>query len=125
MSNILRWILIIASVFIVYWILRKIRKAKVKMEDAIFWMFFSAILVILALFPEIAYFFSSVVGIMSPANLIFLVIITVLVIKVFSLSVSLSLLEEKISILSAEVALRTHVKQNQDGELQKKDNEGV
>ena len=43
MSDTLKGLLIIASVLTVGWILRKIRKNKVKMEDAIFWIFFAAI----------------------------------------------------------------------------------
>ncbi len=39
MSDTLKGLLIIASVLTVGWILRKIRKNKVKMEDAIFWIF--------------------------------------------------------------------------------------
>ena len=52
MSDTLKGLLIIASVLTVGWILRKIRKNKVKMEDAIFWIFFAAILLLLAIFPE-------------------------------------------------------------------------
>ncbi len=54
MSDTLKGLLIIASVLTVGWILRKIRKNKVKMEDAIFWIFFAAILLLLAIFPEIS-----------------------------------------------------------------------
>lgn len=46
-------------------------------------------------------------GIISPANFIFLVIIFLLLEKVFTLSLVVSQLEEKISVLSAEVALRS------------------
>ena len=52
MSDTLKGLLIIASVLTVGWILRKIRKNKVKMEDAIFWIFFAVILLLLAIFPE-------------------------------------------------------------------------
>ena len=55
MSDTLKGLLIIASVLTVGWILRKIRKNKVKMEDAIFWIFFAAILLLLAIFPEISW----------------------------------------------------------------------
>lgn len=119
MSNILRCMLIIASVIIVYWILHKIRKSKVKMEDAIFWMIFSAILIILAIFPQIVYCLSYFLGVLSPANLIFLVIICILVVKVFSLSISVSLLEEKVSIMSSEVAIRTQDYDKRIRELEK------
>ncbi len=81
MSDTLKGLLIIASVLTVGWILRKIRKNKVKMEDAIFWIFFAAILLLLAIFPEISYELCRIFGIMSPSNLVFLVIIFLLVEK--------------------------------------------
>ena len=46
-------------------------------------------------------------GIMSPSNLVFLVIIFLLVEKIFTLSIIVSQLEDKIGVLSAEVALRS------------------
>ena len=98
MSDTLKGLLIIASVLTVGWILRKIRKNKVKMEDAIFWIFFAAILLLLAIFPEISYELCRIFGIMSPSNLVFLV---------FTLSIIVSQLEDKIGVLSAEVALRS------------------
>ncbi|MEE1228000.1 MAG: DUF2304 domain-containing protein [Lachnospiraceae bacterium] len=108
MSFTLRVILLIASVGSAVWILHKIRKLKVKMEDAIFWMFFAAILFIMGMFPELTYWLTGKVGMMSPANLIFLIIIALLLEKVFTLSIITSQLEEKLNILSAEIAIRDH-----------------
>lgn len=108
MSMILRMLLLIAAVVTVFWILHKIRKFKVKMEDAIFWMVFAVILLILGAFPELSYALTDMLGMVSPANLIFLVIIFLLLEKVFTLSILVSQLEEKVSVLSAEVALRSH-----------------
>lgn len=108
MSITLRFLLLFGAICTAGWILRKIRKLKVKMEDAIFWMVFAGILCVLGIFPGITYWLTGVMGIMSPANLIFLVIIFLLIEKVFTLSIIVSQLEEKISILSAEVALRSH-----------------
>ena len=65
MSDTLKGLLIIASVLTVGWILRKIRKNKVKMEDAIFWIFFAAILLLLAIFPEISYELCRIFGVLS------------------------------------------------------------
>ncbi len=108
MSFTLQVILIAAAVTTVVWILRNIRKFRVKMEDAIFWTFFAAILLVLALFPEISYRLSSILGVISPANLIFVIVIFLLVEKIFTLSIIVSQLEDKIAVLSAELALRTH-----------------
>ncbi len=107
MSTTLRALLIFASVLTVIWILRQIRKFKVKMEDAIFWMFFAAVLLILAIVPELSFKLSELLGFMAPINLVFIVIIFLLVEKIFTLSIIVSQLEEKIGILSAEVALRS------------------
>nr|WP_295277345.1 DUF2304 domain-containing protein [uncultured Blautia sp.] len=107
MSDTLKALLIVASVLTVAWILRKIRKNKVKMEDAIFWIFFAAILLVLAIFPEISFKLCQIFGIISPSNLVFLVIIFLLVEKIFTLSIIVSQLEDKIGVLSAEVALRS------------------
>ena len=107
MSDTLKALLVVASILTVSWILRKIRKNKVKMEDAIFWIFFAGILLLLAIFPEISYELCRIFGIMSPSNLVFLVIIFLLVEKIFTLSIIVSQLEDKIGVLSAEIALRS------------------
>lgn len=126
MSDTLRVLLVTAAIVTVIWILRQIRKFKVKMEDAIFWTFFAAVLLLLAVFPEISFWLSNLLGFISPSNLIFLVIIFLLLEKVFTLSIIVSQLEEKISVLSAEVALRSHsadnsIKSIRDGEDEDKE----
>ena len=108
MSAILRVILFVLAVVTAWWILSKIRRLKVKMEDAIFWIFVAVVLCTLSLFPEIVYKLTDIVGVMSPANLVFLIVIFILLEKVFTLSIIVSQLEEKITVLSSEVALRAH-----------------
>lgn len=108
MSVTLRVLLLVAALFTAGWILHKIRKLKVKMEDAIFWIIFAGILCVLGMFPEVTYWMTNLIGIMSPANLIFLVVIFLLMEKVFTLSIIVSQLEDKIAVLSAEIALRSH-----------------
>ena len=63
MSVSLRILLIVAAVITVIWILKKIRKSKVKMEDAIFWLVFSGVLLVLAVFPQISFWLSKLLGI--------------------------------------------------------------
>ncbi len=70
MSDTLRMILLFAAVLTALWILSKIRKLKVKMEDAIFWVVFALILLILGIFPDVTYWLTRKMGVMSPANLI-------------------------------------------------------
>lgn len=121
MSDTLKALLVVASILTVAWIFRKIRKNKVKMEDAIFWIFFASILLILAIFPEISYKLCQIFGIMSPSNLVFLVIIFLLVEKIFTLSIIVSQLEDKIGVLSAEVALRSKAENRQIDKVDEKE----
>ena len=107
MSGTLRVLLFFAALMTGGWICFKIRKLQVKMQDAIFWVIFAVVLFILGLFPQACYWLTERLGIMSPANLVFLVIIFLLLEKVFTLSMVVSQLEEKISVLSAEIALRS------------------
>lgn len=110
MSVILRIALIVVSLLTVVWILRKIRKSQIKMQDSIWWIALSVILLVMAIFPQIVYWFTNSMNIQSPANGVFLVIIFALMMKVFSLSLKISQLEEKISTLAQEVGIRTHSK---------------
>lgn len=106
MSDIMRILILIGTVMFVLYILLRIQKLKIKMEDAIFWLFFVFVVAILGTVPQIAYWLSNLLGIISPANLVYLLIIGLLIEKLFTLSVTLSMLEEKVAILSAEIAIR-------------------
>ncbi len=119
MSVVLRVILLIAAVISAWWILLKIRKCKVKMEDAIFWVCFAVILLVMGVFPNFTYWLTRVLGMQSPANLIFLIIIFLLLEKVFTLSIITSQLEDKVTVLSAEVALRSHADERVSAEEEK------
>ena len=120
MFGIMRILLVLVSIGTTWWILHKIRKSKVKMEDAIFWMFFSGLLLILAIFPQLSFYLSDLLGIDSPANLVFLMIICLLLEKIFTLSIVVSQLEEKVSVLSSEVAIRTQDEDTRLKELEEK-----
>ncbi|MFR9307816.1 MAG: DUF2304 domain-containing protein [Lachnospiraceae bacterium] len=106
MTLTLRLILIIVSLAATAGVMGRIRKAKMQIEDAVFWVLFSFLLILLALCPPLLYFFTGLLGMQSPANLLFLVIIGLLILKVFSMSVRQSLLEEKLSTLAQELALK-------------------
>lgn len=127
MTPIMRSLLLLAAVGTVVWILYKIRKLKVKMEDSIYWIFFAGILLFLGLFPEVSYRLSDLFGVQSPANLIFLVVIFLLMEKIFTLSMLVSQLEEKVSVLASEVALRSQAAEkkikNDEKELKKQEEE--
>ena len=65
MSIAFRVLLIIAAVWAFLFVINEVRKAKLQISDSLPWFFFMAIFVILALFPQIAIFFASLLGIQS------------------------------------------------------------
>lgn len=120
MSNTLRIVLMISALITVVWILRKIYKCKVKLADAIFWFCMALILAVLGIVPEIAYWCAEIIGIQAPVNFIFLFILALMIEKVFTLSIVVSQLQDKITVLSAEVALRNH---NEESKIKKLEEE--
>lgn len=116
MSITLRIMLLVMSVLTAFWILGKIRRCRVKQEDAVFWVCFAVILAVMGVFPQIVYWGAGVLGIQSPANFVFLAIIFLLLVKLLSLSIKVSMLESKLEIMAKEQALRDD---GQDGEQEK------
>lgn len=105
MNATLRVFLVISAVAVLYFVIRKIRKSKFEASDSIFWLFFIALLVVLGCFPQISYGLSDLLGFSSPSNFVFLCVIAILLIRVFSLTAKMSLLRTKVDSLVQEVAL--------------------
>ena len=112
MTAILRIGLILISIMSFFIIVRKIRKSKIRIEDGLFWVVFAIILIVFAVFPGVIYFISVLVGAKSPANIVYLIIIVMLLVKLFFMSIQMSLLENKVVNLAQEMAL----KEKEDGE---------
>ncbi len=101
-----RIMLIAAAIFSFFFIISKIRKRKLRISDALYWFGFSTLLILLAVFPQIAFFFGGLFGIISTVNLVFLVIIALLILRVFTLTLRLSELDLKLEELAQEMALK-------------------
>ena len=105
MPYLLRILLIIGAFLLMFFMLKKIRQAKLKIEYIIFWLFFSFILVIMGLFPKMFYWLSNLIVFQSPINMIYLAIILGLIIKVFFTTIQISKLENKIDSLTQQIAI--------------------
>lgn len=105
MSMLLRGVLIAASVLTTLLIMRKIRKEKMMIEESLFWIGFSFMLILFSIFPQIVFKMSDMVGTQSPSNFIFLFIIFVLIVRMFQMSMKISQLEAKFKDLVARMAI--------------------
>ena len=115
MSLALRILLMIFSVGFVYFVWKRIRKDQLRIQDSIFWILLSVLVLILAFFPQIAIGMAQHLGIISPVNFVFLVFIFCAFIKIFSMAAKISNLEDKINKLSYEEAKRRMQEQEVEG----------
>lgn len=106
MSILLRSVLLIAAAFSIGWIMFRIRRSKVRLEDTLFWIGTGIILGILGLFPGISYQMARLFGFQSASNFIFFLMICLLFEKILTLSIIHSQMEDKYVLMVAEMALR-------------------
>ena len=101
----MRCLLFAGALGTLWYILKKIRKNRVEIDYSIFWILFSGVLVLTSIFPGVITWAAEVLGFMSPANMVFLLVIFLLVLKLFSMTLKLSALENKIKVLTHHIAL--------------------
>ena len=106
MTTLFRIVLIIVSLATFGAVIQKIRGSKMRIEDAVFWVLLCVMFIIFALFPGIPDGLAALLGIYSTANFLFLFMIFILLMKIFSMSLHMSELEKKIEELSQSLALR-------------------
>ena len=118
MTTLFRMVLIIVSVGTFGIIVQKIRRSRMRIEDSIFWVIPCLMFVVFALFPKVADGLAALLGIYSTANFLFLFTIFILLMKLFSMSMTISTLETKIKELAQEMALeKTERRADENGEF--------
>ena len=105
-SLLFKVLLIIGAVAALVYVLRKIRKSEIQIADSTCWFLFALSIAVLAVFPQIAFFFAGILSIESPANFVFLYIVAVLLIREFISTAEISQLRSKVANLTQEIALR-------------------
>lgn len=104
-------LLIAVSILTLLYIVRKIRHSKMNISDSIYWIVFSVLMIIFSVFPQIIISIASLIGIQSPQNLLFLLIIGLLVLKVFLMAIKMSQLQDKITLLAQKFAIEEFEKE--------------
>ena len=105
MTYTLRLTLIFICATTFWYVMRKIRKSQIQIEDSIYWIVFSTLLLVLSIFPKLGETGARFIGVMSPVNFIFLLMIAVILFKNFSLSIKISQLDNQVKQLTQEIAL--------------------
>ncbi|MBQ2800742.1 MAG: DUF2304 domain-containing protein [Lachnospiraceae bacterium] len=117
MGIVIRLLLIAASLSTTLYILKRIRHAKLQIEYAIFWLLFAGILLIISIFPSFMIMLTRAVGMQSPINCVFLLVIFTLMIKLFMQTIEHSQLEDKLKQLTQRLAIEEKLREEEIQEL--------
>ena len=115
MTPTLRVVLIVVSILTTFLLMRRIRQSRLQIEDSMFWIGFSAILILFSVFPGAADFLAGLAGTYTTANFIYLAVIFLLILKLFSMSIKMSQLETRLKELVQEMALAEHARRAEEG----------
>lgn len=97
--------LILGAIGTYFYIIYKIRKANVRIDDMIVWIIASITLLLLSIIPWIPAYLANLTGFISAANFIFTAIIAFLIFMVFGLSIKISQQHEKLKDITHKLAM--------------------
>lgn len=102
----LRASLILCSLVVCFFVMRRIKKSSLEVSDSVFWLLIAAALIVVALFPGLAYWVSGLLGFEAPSNFIFFCGIIVLLVRTFAQDRKIAVLKKKLTALVQNEALR-------------------
>lgn len=114
MTTLFRIVLVVVCVATFAAVIQKIRRSRMRLEDAVFWVLLCVMFIIFAVFPAVPDTLASMLGIYSTANFLFLFMIFILLMKIFTMSLHMSELEKKLEELAQSEALSEVMKDKED-----------
>ena len=104
----LQMFFVIASVLTFIFVIKKIQKHGLNIDDAIMWILWSIVLLIVSVFPSIPTWISKKLGFMSTSNFIFCLFIFFLYIMLFNQTTQISKLKEKQKDLIQKLSIKDY-----------------
>ena len=90
MSLTLRIFLIISSVISVIYTMKKIRKSQLNIDDSLYWIIMSVLLLVMSIFPGAVEWASKLFGFIGVVNFVFFFMIFAVIVKLFQVAIDLS-----------------------------------
>lgn len=118
MSIMLRVLLITMSVLSLFYVISKIRNSKMQIEYSIFWILMSFVMIIMSVFPEIVYWITTTMRMISPANVVYMFIIAILLVKSFMMTIEISKLEDKVKDLVQQIGINEKIQKEIQDEVE-------
>ena len=118
MNNIFHIILIVASFLFTFYIFSMIKKAKLSLKYSLLWIVLGIFFIILSIYPRLVKMTSELLRIYNPVNTLFLGIIFILLLILFTQTVAISKLKDQVTCISQELGiLKKKVEDNKNDEI--------
>ena len=96
------------SLLLVLFVAHLLRTRRLREKYAAVWIVLTGAVVVVGVFPQVAFWLARLVGVQTPVNLVFALAVVVLLLVCVQLSVEVSGLEAETRTLAEEVALLHH-----------------
>lgn len=107
--------LLLASIVTLIFVIYKVKKNKMDIHYSIIWIVWGALLIIIALFPQIIIYISNLLSIATPSNTAFLIMIFLLYCLTFYVYLKISKHNDEIAKLNYEISsLKKQVNDNKN-----------
>lgn len=103
--SILSMVMLVASIFFLYLVVRNINKNKILFEQAFMWIIISFVMIVISIFDSIPGFFAGILGFELTSNFLLSLAIFFLLIVAFLQTMTLSKQKEQVKQLVQEVSL--------------------
>lgn len=113
MSTALRILLLFGAGCLFLLVYTGVKKSRFRAQETFFWILTSMVFILLCVFPDIAEWMASALGVSSPVNLVYLVVIFLLLIKIFRMERKLADTEHRLTHLIKRLAI-DRLNQNED-----------
>lgn len=117
----LQIMLIVMSLLVFLFVLRKIRKSQLQIQNAIIWIIGSIALLVISVFDDIMMYIATNLGFISTSNFVLVSVIFFLLLIVFHQDIKISIIEEKLKDLNHYIALKDYQARNEDKDEKRHD----
>lgn len=112
--NVLSIVMLFASIFFLYIVVRNINKNTILIDQAFMWIIISFVLIFIAIFDDIPVYFARLLGFELTSNFLLSLAIFFLLVLGFLHTITISKQKEQIKQLVQEVSiLKSHVKEKE------------
>ena len=105
MSIKLQILIIVVILLAMVYIVDHVRKKSIDFRYALLWLFVCICVLVLTVFPKLLAILSSLLGIASPVNMLFFLGFCLSIVVIFTLSIALSNLTDKVKKMAQEIAI--------------------